>query len=269
MARQARNCAGLWGTNIADLSAAQVEQAKNALKTRNMSVIGLATPFYKCDLIAEGDGEAAGPMHLAAPRGMQEQMDLLRRCIRLAHEFETPFLRVFSFWRKQALTPELEEQIIDAFDAPVNLAAQEGITLILENEHACYIGTGAEAGRVLDEFQSKNFRACWDPGNAFSAGEKAFPDGYEAVKSYVAHVHVKDARVVETEHGLQPQWCVMGEGEIDWPGQFAALRSAGYNGWLSLETHFVPKIGSGADGKGTNEDGSRLCLEALQKMLAF
>ena len=247
---------GLWGANIADLTREQVSRAKDALNERGMTVIGLATPFYKCDLQDEADDEPAGPLHLAAPRGLEKQMELLARCIELADLFETRLLRVFTFWRKAALTPELEERIVDAFDDPVNLAAQRGVTLTLENEHSCYIGTGAETARLLSEFESKNFRACWDPGNAFAAGETPFPGGYDEVKSYVAHVHVKDARIVQTaEHGPQAQWCVVGEGEIDWSGQIAALRRDGYSGWLSLETHFG------------GEQGSRACLEALKKMI--
>jgi len=194
---------------------------------------------------------------------------MLRRCIQLAHEFDTTLLRVFSFWRKDVLTPDLEDRIVDAFSEPLKIAEREGVTLVLENEHSCYIGTGAEAAHIASEINAPHFKLVWDPGNAFGAGEVPFPDGYEAVKPWMAHVHVKDARLVETaEHGPQPQWCVVGEGEIDYVGQFAALKRDGYNGYVSLETHYVPKTGSGEGGKGLPEDGSRPCLAALQRFLA-
>jgi len=260
---------GLWGTNIAELSEEQVARAKKALRDRNMTVAGLATPFYKCDLKVDAGGEAAGPLHLAQPRGLEEQIDLLKRCCRLAHEFEAPLLRVFDFWRKEARTPEIEDQIIRAFNEPVEIAEKEGLMLVLENEHSCFSGTGAEAARIATEINSPHFRLVWDPGNAFYAGERPFPEGYESVKPWMVHMHVKDARMVETPgEGLQPQWCVIGEGEIDYKGQFAALKRDRYAGWISLETHFRPATGSGPDGKGTPEDGSRACLAALQKLLA-
>lgn len=261
---------GLWGVNIADLTDEQVERARKALADRGLKVAALSTPFFKCDLdlTAANEGEAAGRMHLATPRGLPEQMDMLRRCIDLAHLFDTTILRVFSFWRKAARTPELERQIIDAMGEPVALAASEGIVLGLENEHACYIGTGAEAVRIAAAINSPNFKLVWDPGNAFHAGETPFPDGYDAVKHWMEHVHVKDAVIVETpDQGPQPRWCVVGEGVIDYVGQFAALRASGYKGYVSLETHYIPATGSGPDGKGTPEDGSRPCLAALQRML--
>ena len=261
---------GLWGTNIADLSDEQAQRAKTALQERGLTVPCLSTPFYKCDLSVQAPnlGEEAGPMHLAQARTMEQQAELLERCIRLAHFFEAPFLRVFAFWRKEIMTPDIEQRVIDAFKAPIERAAQEGITLVLENEHACLVGSGAEAARILSQIDSPHLRACWDPGNAFSLGEVPFPDGYEAIKPYLAHVHIKDARNIQTpDHGLQPQWRVVGEGEIDYTGHFAALKQDGYNGWISLETHYRPLTGSGPDGKGTAEEGSRPCLAYLSQVL--
>ncbi len=260
---------GLWGTNIADLSDEQVQRAKAALAEREIAVVGLATPFYKCDLEKTSEAEA-GPLHLAQPTDLRGQLDLLRRCMRLAEQFGTRNLRVFTFWKRDALTPEREEQIAEAFAQPVAEAEREGFTLLLENEHACFVGTGEEAGRLAKKINSPAFRVVWDPGNAFHAGETPFPNGYEFVREFTTHLHIKDARRVQTEHhGLQPEFCVIGEGEIDYSGQLAALQSANYPGWLSLETHFVPLTGSGEGGKGTPEDGSRLCLEALRKQFPF
>ncbi len=261
---------GLWGVNIADLTDEQAARAKTALVDRGLRVAALSTPFFKCDLEMNApiEGEAAGRMHLATPRGLPEQMDMLRRCIELAHLFDTSLIRVFSFWRKAALTAELEEQIVSAFEDPVAIAAKEGVVLGLENEHACYIGTGAEAARIAAAVNSPNFKIVWDPGNAFYAGEKPFPDGYEAVKPWFSHVHIKDAVTVQTaDHGPQPKWCVVGEGEIDYARHFEALKRDGYTGYISLETHYVPEKGAGPGGKGTPEEGSRPCLAALRRFI--
>lgn len=262
---------GLWGTNIADLSSEQAARAKAALQARGMQVVGLSTPFFKCDLTPQttNPGEAAGAMHLATPLGLEQQMDLLTRCIRLAHYFETPLLRVFTFWRKEVLTPEIEQRIVDAFEAPLAIAAQEGVILGLENEHACFIGTGAEAGRIAAAINSPHLKIVWDPGNAYFAGETPYPTGYEAVKPWLTHLHVKDGKRVETaDQGPRPEWCVVGEGEIDYVGQFAALKQDGYTGWISLETHYRPATGNAPDGKGTPEEGSRPCLAALRTLIA-
>lgn len=261
---------GLWGTNIADLSAEQVKRAQNALKERDMQVVALSTPFFKCDLdaTAVNEGEKAGRMHLANPRGFTEQMQVLERCIAHAHAFETPYLRVFTFWRKEVLTPELEQRIIDAFEEPLKYAERHGVTLLLENEYACYIGTGEEAARVATKINSPHLQLLWDPGNAYCAEETPFPKGYELVKPWTKHMHIKDAITHQTPEGRKMQWCVIGTGEIDYRGHLATLKQDGYDGFLSLETHYVPTTGSGEGGKGTSEDGSRACLVALSQLIA-
>lgn len=248
---------GMWGTNIGELDAAQVAQAKQALKERDMVVSCLATPFFKCEL-EEDVATVAGRMHLAKARSLSEQMELLRRCCDLAHQFGTDLIRVFTFWRRKELTPEIEAHIVESFAEPIAIAKEEGVTLVLENEHACYIGTGAEAARILAALNSPQVRACWDPGNALCAGETPYPDGYNAIRPYVAHVHVKDA-VFDPDSGKE-KWCVIGEGLIDYHNQFEALRRDGYTGYISLETHYVPQ-------GGTPEDGSRPCLAALRRFL--
>ena len=259
---------GLWGINISDLDADHVSRAKQALRERGLKVACLATPFYKCDLFSADPDSDAGPMHLARGRGLPEQIALLKRCIELAHTFDTRLIRVFSFWRKDAYTPEIEARIIDAFAEPVRIAEAEGITLALENGHACFVGTGEEAARIVAAVNSPNLQIVWDPGNAFFAGEEPFPTGYDAVKPWLCHVHIKDGKMVDTlDQGLRAEWCVVGDGEIDYTGQFAALKADGYTGYISLETHYVPTTGTGENGKGIPEDGSRPCLAALRKFI--
>ena len=245
----------VWDKNIADAPDEYVERIASVLRARNARPIGLATPFYKCDLPHIGE-LASGPVgntHDARERAFDEQIALLRRCIEIARVLDVKLIRTFTFWRKGLLTPEIEDAIVDAYAVPARIAEEAGVTLIIENEHACYIGTGAETARVLEKIGSPNVRAVWDPGNATMVGEKAFPDGYEAIKPFIAHVHIKDVSADE-------QWTTVGEGIIGYREQFRALKRDGYDGYLSLETHF--------DLSGSKENASRACLSAMQALLA-
>lgn len=247
----------VWDKNIADTTPDDWGRIKASLDAHGARVVGLATPFYKCEMPGEtGDGPT-GPLHSATARGLGDQIALLEHCIAAAKFFDTRLLRVFSFWKRGPLTPEIEEQIVDAFAEPAAIAEREGITLILENEHACYLGTGAQTARVLAEIDSPAVRAVWDPGNAYMDGEIPFPNGYDAIKEFISHVHVKDAMLAPG--AIAPQWTCVGDGAIDWAGQIKALRSDGYNGYLSLETHY-----KGPNGK---EESSRACLDVLLRLL--
>ncbi len=247
----------IWDRNIGDAPRDYWERAKTLLDARGVSVVGIASPFFKCAMPGEEAEGPAGPLHSASARGLGDQIALLEHCIAAAEFFGTKMIRVFSFWKHGLLTPAIEEQIVDAFAEPAMLAERAGMTLAVENEHACYLGTGAQTARVLEQIASPQVRALWDPGNAFMDGEAPFPTGYEAIKNFIVHVHVKDAALKPGASG--PEWTVVGEGEIDWRGQLAALKQSGYSGYLSLETHY--------GGHGSKEASSRACLEGLQRLL--
>ena len=254
---QAAELRTLWDKNIADAPREYWQRAKTLLDAKGVRVVGIASPFYKCELPGEDAEGEAGPLHSASARGLGAQIALLEHCIEAAQFFGTNLIRVFSFWKRGPLTPEIEDQIVDAFAEPAALAQAAGVILGLENEHACYIGTGAQAARLLAEIGSPAVRALWDPGNAFMDGEAPYPAGYEAVKDFVVHVHVKDA--APGANGAPPEWTCVGAGRIDWRGQIEALREAGYGGVLSLETHW--------GGAGSPEASSRACLAALREIV--
>jgi L-ribulose-5-phosphate 3-epimerase len=62
-------------------------------------------------------------------------------------------------------------------------------------------------------------------------GSKPFPDGYSCVRDRVIHVHLKDM-------DGEGNWTKMGTGVVDYQGQLRALADDGYEGVLSLETHY-------------------------------
>ena len=253
---QSAELRSIWDTNIADMSNDQLDKVQRILDDKGFTVCCLASPLYKCDLGSTA-GEAVGRTHQASSRTADQQLDLLKHLADVAKRFNTRYIRIFSYWKRGELTPEIEDAIAAGISDGVKFAEDNGLVLLMENEHACYLGTGIETARFLDRFNSPALRAVWDPGNAYMAGEKPFPDGYEAIKKYVSHVHIKDA---ETLANGRQRFVVVGEGEIDYPAQLAALKSDGYEGYLSLETHYRPFA-------GTPEQGSRLCLQALRKML--
>lgn len=245
----------VWNTYIVDADEEMLKRVEKCLADAGMSVPCIDTPLYKCDL--DSTGQATGATHNAQDRTLEDQLTLLQHSIDLAHRFNAPFIRIFSFWRRGPMTPELEDRIASALTRPCELAERANITLLLENEHACYLGTGKETARVIEKIGSSALKMLWDPGNAFMAGEQPFPSGWEASAAHVAHIHVKDARA-EADGSLK--WTVVGEGDIDYVGQVQALRDAGYDGVVSLETHY--KTAS-----GDPEEASRLCLSGLKRLL--
>jgi L-ribulose-5-phosphate 3-epimerase len=239
--------------NIVSHDDDSLDKIKAMIDGRGFRVGAIASPFLKCHI--HGDGDPQGATHFAASASREEQWGILERSFEVAHLLGAPLVRTFSFWR----VPHPED-VRDELAAVIAEAAERtgvaGLTLGIENEHACNLATGAETRWVLDRVSSPALGVIWDPGNEAVMDSEPFPSGYEQVRDRMVHVHLKDA----DQNG---NWTKMGTGIIDYPGQFRALAEDGYEGLLSLETHYETPDG-GAE-KATRESLSvirELCEEA-------
>ena len=226
----------VFGRNMLDLSNDDVKRARAAVEARGMRVVSLASPLLKCVLPGSPPLDTRVQHDVfGSPHTIEDQPRLTARAFEVAERAGARFLRVFSYWR--TVEPE---RCFDAVASALHELAEEGqrrgIVIGLENEHACNVGTGAETARLLSTIDHKALRVVWDPANASILGEDAFPTGYGAIPpERIGHVHAKDCLV--RDH--KPIWGPLGEMGIDWKGQIAALRRDGYEGWLSLETHWT------------------------------
>jgi sugar phosphate isomerase/epimerase len=224
----------VWGQNVIGLPQTDLDRAKEALAQYNVRVSGIASPIFKWNLPGMRAKDGLGRDFQTAYT--EEDADrLLDRAFKLADFFGTRNVRIFSYWR-MAEPENAFPMIRDRLGEAAQIAAKNGVVLLLENEHACNVGTGSELRRLLRQVDSPNLRGIWDPGNAFVLGETPFPDGYQEVRGLFPHMHIKDARTNEQTGRLE--WMPVGGGSIDFKGQFDALRQEKYDGTMSLETHY-------------------------------
>ena len=241
----------VFGKNVIDLSDEELERAIALVHGRRMQVISIASPLLKCVLPDAPEVDARFQQDMfASKHTFADQPRLTARAFEIARRTGAPIIRVFSYWRT-VRPEECFDRVVSALGALAETAAPEGITIGLENEHACNIATGTETGRLLAALDHPNLKVVWDPANAMVSGERPFPDGYGRLPaSKIAHVHAKDYR---------SGWVELGKGDVDWEGQIAALRADGYTGWISLETHWP---GPGGD----KHEASRICGRNLKAL---
>src|SRR5882724_5962191 len=248
---------GMWGKNIMKLDAKEIAEARKILEKYKLRVSSIASPIFKVDW-------SGAPLSKFSPKRDQfgadftfeQQDELLERGLELARVFHVDRIRIFDFWRLDDQTPyraAMDEKLIAASQK----AAKRGITLLLENEPSCNTATGAEAARTLVAVSSPNFKLNWDPGNAASVGEIAYPDGYSHLpKARIGYMHCKD--VVRAAAGKY-EWMKMGGGIIDYVSHYRALKKDGYRGVVSLETHWR--------GAGTPEESTRQSMAGMKELL--
>lgn len=181
-------------------------------------------------------------------------------------------VRAFSFWKSDDYSDEAFAAYLADYD---RLLVEEGLTMTLENDPSVNLSTGIDLGRFFSRFAFGQIGILWDPGNdLYTCGGKIvpYPDAYASVRPYVKHVHVKDA----VTDGTTGKGVAVGDGEMDFAGQFRALRADGYSGWITLEPHY--RLEGEIDeallrrpgGAAFSKDGylpSKICMENLHKIL--
>ena len=245
------------GRNIVDLSDAAVDAVCDSVAARGMTVVSLASPLLKCVLPDAPPLDTRFQQDAFASRHtFEDQPRLTDRALEIAERTGARMIRVFSYWR--TVDPaQCFDAIVTALDGLARQAQPRGLLIGLENEHACNVGTAAETARVLKAVSHPALGVIWDPANALVAGEVPYPDGYRLLEpARIIHVHAKDCDV----HGHAPTWGPLGEMSVDWVGQLHALRRDGYQGWISLETHWP---GPGGD----KRQASVICGTNLKKLV--
>jgi sugar phosphate isomerase/epimerase len=243
----------VYGSNIVFHDADSLQRIRSLLHQKGFRVCSIASPFLKCPLwpavqaTDTADGEQA------------QQWQILQRSFELADLFEAPFVRTFSFLRVPDPS-SVRDAVLEVIAEAVQRTEKAGLKLIIENEHACNIATGAETGWLLERIASNSFGVIWDPGNAANLEARPFPEGYGYVRKRVMHMHVKDMNKQFPNVERAERYVKVGDGCIDYAGQFRALAADGYNGTISLETHYLHP-------EGGRERATRESLIALRTIL--
>jgi sugar phosphate isomerase/epimerase len=233
---------GCWNKNVKDLTNAEVRKIKKQSSAAGLKVVCIASPLFKCNISSEAE--------------VKEHVGFLPRVVKIAKFFDASIVRGFAFWSVKS--PErFRDKVIENLQAAANICGNEDIVLALENEPATFVGTGKEARKLVNAANSENLRLVWDPGNAFCAGETPYPDGYLQARGFMAHMHLKDA--VRDRRTGKNRFVAVGNGEIDYEGQFKALVNDRYDGCVSIETHYLIQ--------GDGEKSTRETCQGLRNLL--
>ncbi len=213
----------VWDRNPQELADDELDRIEALLKKHGMMMPCVAAPVFKCQLHSESDYAA----HLA----------ILRRCAAMAKRFGSRLVRGFTFWASGDFEDSLP-LIVERLRGAESVLRETGAVLVLEYDPATSASTTQKLERVLSQVASEHIQALFDPGNNIydSEGEAPVPDGYERLKPWIKHVHVKD--VVRQGASGKSEAVVVGQGEVGFLELFAALAADGYDGWASLETHY-------------------------------
>lgn len=247
------------GQQLHQISERRLEEIAAMINDAGLSICALSTPVFKSNL-----------------KNMEEvaaHHRMLRKYAELARKLDARLLRGFSFWSDGdfgAAFTAIAEELRQA----ASVMEEYDLVFALESDPSVFATNGAKVGALVRAVGSPRVQALYDPGNHLwdPDGELPFPDGYEALRGHICHIHLKDA---VREHD-RTEAVAIGTGEVGYEQLLARLMVDGYDGWVVVETHYrfqstlseeQLKRPAGYDFSAGGEAATKQCLESFLHLL--
>lgn len=245
---------GIDGKNISEYTPAEAKAIHARLADRGFAVSALGSPIGKIGVIDP----------------FTPHLDNFRRLIDVAHELDTRYIRMFSFFIPQGEDPAAyRDEVMQRLSALVSANRGSGVTLLHENEKAIYGDTPERCLDILKTFDGE-ILCTYDPSNFVQCGvdnEAAF----RMLAPYIRYLHVKDSVYVRNsehvDHGFENvsdahRPAGQGDGKVAWI--LSQLAQSGYEGFASIEPH----LSNNPNVPGTGADKFAAAAAALRGLLA-
>jgi 3-dehydroshikimate dehydratase len=205
--------------NIMDLTKGQLDEAKMMIQDYGLKVSAIGSPIGKVKL-----DEPFGP-----------HLDKFKHAVDLAMFFETPYIRMFSYYAPEGKNiDDYRDEVMERMAAKVEVLKDIDVTMVHENEAHIYGHTAEQCVELIETIGSPKLWLVYDPAN-FVWGEK-ITDNVEScwpmMKPYVVHIHIKDWKLEAKDVGSIP-----GEGDGQIKELLAELAAMNYDGCLTMEPH--------------------------------
>lgn len=212
------------GVSPFDWTEEQVRGMKALCDENGMHVVAISAPLFKCEI---GDREAIAN-HVAS----------FERLCGYAKILGTRLIRGFDFWECGASLEARAKEYAPIID----LCEKYDVLCALEYDPSVHSSDPLKLSEMVNAINHKRIGALYDPGNGLFSDPSIipYPQGYEALKDRLCHIHVKDAIQNDSEKGAAA--VRVGEGQVDWHGLFTRLFRDGYDGCVMLETHYRKNV---------------------------
>jgi sugar phosphate isomerase/epimerase len=251
------------GRAFKDLTKQDVAEVAALTKGEGWKIHGCSSPVFKCDL--------------DKPAEAKEHVEIFKRSIETAKALNCDLIRVFTFLR-QPKAPDAAtiDKIAGHLRELIDLASAAGIRVGVENESSCIIGTPEEVLQLIPKMPAKGWGIIWDPCNVLFVPGSTWPTKhYAALAPKIIHIHAKDAirrNAAGKEYGADP--VPVGIGEVNWRSHLQEIEKSGYQGLISLETHWrvvqidekLLHLPAGYNFSKGAEEASVACLRNLQAL---
>jgi sugar phosphate isomerase/epimerase len=213
-----------WDVNILDLKPEQLTAMKETLASHDLQVSSIGSPIGKIFI------DEPFPPHL----------DRMRHAADVAHFFDAPYIRIFSFFLRPGADPaDHRGEVIARMRALARIAENADLILLHENEKAIYGDVPSRCLDIVRSVGSPHLRLAWDPANFVQVGVRPYTDGYAILRPHLEYVQIKDALAADGTV------VTAGNGDGEVARTIRALRHDGFDGFFSLEPHLSTGTATG------------------------
>ncbi len=153
--------------------------------------------------------------------------------MKLAHFFETPYIRIFSYYMPEGKDPAaFRDEVIRRMREKTKMAEAEDVVLLHENESDIFGDTGERCEDIFRSVVSPNLRSAFDFANFVNVGEDPIR-AWSRMKPCTVCFHIKDYSRAEGKV------VVAGKGDGRVSDILADAFASGYDGPLTLEPHLA------------------------------
>lgn len=251
----------VWDSEVGDHNEEEIAQIKTLVDQHGMEVSCISGHHF-----------AGLPVHDVeiGDKVFEEHVAGLRRCIALAKALGTNTVRIMSCRKEMIMfgsggaedwmvSNGAWNKLLKLMAVPVQIAEEEGVTLVVETGNSSMITSGFLGRKFVDEMGSKHLKILWDISNTMYSTDVPFPDAYEELKDCIGHIHIKDSKAIISRATVR--FYELGKGDVaPYMEDIAkALKKDGYDGAISYESVYKP------DG-GTFEDGFRASVAKFKEV---
>ena len=181
----------------------------------------------------------------------KREEDAILRCIEAAEFLGAKYIRIYGGnyaagdtdpdGKKWVALAESMRRLGDA-------AESHGVKLVIENHFNTMTVSAKQSIELSREIDHPAVGILYDQANLAFTGQEDYQTAVPLQTEKVCYMHVKDLKFKENQTGFVSSDVshpkeeernvitrIVGEGELDWPGILRAVKSQGYEGWLSLE----------------------------------
>jgi protein FrlC len=220
------------------LSFKEISEVTRILEQTGLSVSNInantALGFHPSTVLSIGEVVFEPSLCSKQKERRNERIDYTKRCIDLAVEWGSPCVSVTSGRCLPGNPPDQAFQYFsDSIQQILDYAIQKEINIGIEYEPGLLLENANEVAQLLKNVQSPNLGVNLDLGHVQVIGEPL----NETIKRFadkIWNIHLEDIRNQKHYH------LIPGEGNMDFDAIFAALKSIGYERFVTLELYSYP-----------------------------